>query len=75
MACLCATVANSTASNGEAEYRLRLFHTHTGERLNIVYRRGNQYIPQALDQLVITCAIIGPAMCITTIPASTCCTI
>jgi len=51
MACLCATVANSTASNGEAEYRLRLFHTHTGERLNIVYRRGNQYIPQALDQL------------------------
>jgi uncharacterized protein YcbK (DUF882 family) len=33
------------------EYRLRFFHTHTGERLNVVYRRGDQYIPEALDQL------------------------
>lgn len=33
------------------EYRLRFYHTHTGERLNVVYRRGDQYIPQALDEL------------------------
>ena len=33
------------------EYRLRLFHTHTGERLDIVYRRGDQYLPDALTRL------------------------
>jgi len=33
------------------EYRLRFYHTHTGERLDVVYRRGDQYIPAALDQL------------------------
>ena len=31
--------------------RLRLYHTHTGERLDVVYRRGNQYIPEALAKL------------------------
>lgn len=33
------------------EYRLQLFHTHTAERLNIVYRTGDHYIPQALSRL------------------------
>jgi uncharacterized protein YcbK (DUF882 family) len=33
------------------EYHLRLYHTHTGERLDIVYRRGNEYIPAALAKL------------------------
>ena len=33
------------------EYRLRFYHTHTGERLDVVYRRGNQYIPGALEKL------------------------
>jgi len=33
------------------EYRLRFYHTHTGERLDVVYRRGDQYIPEALDGL------------------------
>ena len=33
------------------EYRLRFYHTHTRERLNIVYRRGDQYIPEALAEL------------------------
>ena len=32
-------------------YRLRFFHTHTGERLNIVYRQGNRYVPKALSTL------------------------
>jgi len=30
---------------------LRLYHTHTGEHLDIVYRRGNTYIPAALAKL------------------------
>ena len=34
-----------------AEYRVRFFHTHTGERLDIVYRRGDQYLPEALAKL------------------------
>lgn len=33
------------------EYRLRFYHTHTGERLDIVYRRGDTYLPEALDEL------------------------
>lgn len=33
------------------EYRLRFYHTHTGERLDIVYRRGDEYVPEALTQL------------------------
>jgi uncharacterized protein YcbK (DUF882 family) len=43
----------STESTSPAthEYRLRFYHTHTGERLDVVYRRGDQYIPEALDKL------------------------
>jgi uncharacterized protein YcbK (DUF882 family) len=33
------------------EYRLRFYHTHTRERLDVVYRRGDQYIPEALNEL------------------------
>ena len=35
----------------ENEYRLRFFHTHTGERLDIVYREGGRYLPAALDRI------------------------
>jgi uncharacterized protein YcbK (DUF882 family) len=48
---LCLASANGTPTNGLREYRLRLFHTHTGERLNILYRRGDQYNPEALERL------------------------
>jgi uncharacterized protein YcbK (DUF882 family) len=34
-----------------AEYRLHLHHLHTGEDINIVYRIGNTYLPDALEQL------------------------
>ncbi len=40
-----------SASPAAREYRLRFYHTHTGERLDVVYRRGDQYIPEALDEL------------------------
>jgi uncharacterized protein YcbK (DUF882 family) len=33
------------------EYRVRFFHTHTGERLDIVYREGDRYLPEALARL------------------------
>jgi uncharacterized protein YcbK (DUF882 family) len=33
------------------EYRLRFFNTHTNERLDIVYRQGDDYLPDALDRL------------------------
>jgi len=33
------------------EYRLRMYHLHTEERIDIVYKRGDEYIPSALDQL------------------------
>jgi uncharacterized protein YcbK (DUF882 family) len=35
----------------QPDYHLRLFHTHTGERLDIIYRRGDQYVPEALTRL------------------------
>jgi hypothetical protein len=28
-----------------SERRLRLYHTHTGERIDIIYKRGDVYIP------------------------------
>jgi len=34
-------------SSTPPEYRLRFFHTHTGERLDIVYRIGTEYIPES----------------------------
>ncbi len=35
----------------EREYRLRLYHTHTNERIDVVYRRGERYIPSAMVRL------------------------
>jgi uncharacterized protein YcbK (DUF882 family) len=35
----------------EQQHVLRLYNTHTGERLEIVFRRGEQYIPGALAKL------------------------
>jgi uncharacterized protein YcbK (DUF882 family) len=33
------------------EARLRLYHTHTGERIDLVYRRGANYVPGAISEL------------------------
>jgi uncharacterized protein YcbK (DUF882 family) len=44
--------APANAANGPGqEYRLRLFETHTKERINLVYRTGSAYIPQAVYRL------------------------
>ena len=42
--------AESAAASAR-EYRLRFYHTHTRERLDIVYRRGDTYLAEALDEL------------------------
>lgn len=33
------------------EHHLRLYHTHTGEHIDIVYRRGDVYLPEAEAEL------------------------
>ena len=43
--------STESAAAAAHEYRLRFYHTHTGERLDVVYRRCDQYIPEALDEL------------------------
>jgi uncharacterized protein YcbK (DUF882 family) len=64
---LLALTASSTAANPVAsrtsptplansqpdpqQYRLRMHHLHTGEDIDVVYRIGDTYIPQALDRL------------------------
>ena len=50
VAALPVSVGGSTPS-AVPEYRLRFYHTHTNERLDIVYRRGDVYLPDALDRL------------------------
>ena len=32
-------------------HRLRLYHTHTDQRLDVVFRKGNDYVPGAIAQL------------------------
>lgn len=43
--------STDSAIQSAREYRLRFYHTHTRERLDVVYRRGDQYIPEALVEL------------------------
>lgn len=38
-------------SSAASPYRLRMFHTHTGERIDVVYRQGDTYLPGAIAHL------------------------
>ena len=42
---------SESATPSSREYRLRFYHTHTNERLDIIYRRGQSYLPEALASL------------------------
>jgi len=42
--------ADAPAPTGQ-RYELKLYHLHTGEHLDVVYRIGDTYIPSALDEL------------------------
>jgi uncharacterized protein YcbK (DUF882 family) len=48
---MCPRLGRGGVESPAHEYRLRFFHTHTGERLDVIYRRGDQYIPAALEEL------------------------
>lgn len=53
---LLAPVSDSAAANAAPSrpyeiHRLRLFNTHTREHIDVVYREGDDYVPEALDQL------------------------
>jgi uncharacterized protein YcbK (DUF882 family) len=41
----------ATDAASSEEHRLRLYHTHTGEHIDIVYRRGDVYLPEAEEEL------------------------
>ena len=41
--------ANANASI--PSYRLRLYHLHTGEHIDVVYRIGDQYLPDGVAEL------------------------
>jgi uncharacterized protein YcbK (DUF882 family) len=43
--------ARSQASSVGKEHSLRLYNTHTGERIEIVYRRGDVFVADALAKL------------------------
>lgn len=44
-------VTRAATSSSATEHRLRLYHTHTGEHIDIVYRLGDSYLPEAEMQL------------------------
>jgi uncharacterized protein YcbK (DUF882 family) len=45
------TSSFSAESSPAQEHHLRLYHTHTGEHIDIVYRRGDTFLPEAEKQL------------------------
>src|SRR5579871_693558 len=51
IAALLLPVGSSAETQAPREYHLRFFHTHTNQRLDVVYRRGDDYIPDALAKL------------------------
>lgn len=42
---------NAAATSLSQEFSLRLNNLHTGENLDVVYRVGNTYVPEALEKL------------------------
>jgi uncharacterized protein YcbK (DUF882 family) len=43
--------SQQSSSQDSQDHRLRLYNTHTAERIDIIYRRGDEYIPAALAKL------------------------
>ncbi len=48
---LAAKAAEAATSADSMPYRLRLYHLHTGEHLDVVYRIGDQYLPEGVAAL------------------------
>ncbi len=47
----CLRASGSNVPEHPEQYRLRLYHLHTGERIDVVYRVGDRYLPDAVSQL------------------------
>jgi len=47
---LCSSFPGRSANLSD-EGHLRLYHTHTGQRIDLTYRRGSEYLPEALSKL------------------------
>lgn len=47
----CSPAAISATNPDSLEHRIRLYHTHTGEHIDVIYRRGNEYSAEAETQL------------------------
>src|SRR5215831_8925740 len=45
------TLSSRSSVDASQGHLLLLYNTHTGERINVVYRRGENYIPSALAKL------------------------
>ena len=43
--------ANVNSAQSSTPYRLRLYHLHTGEHLDVVYRLGDRYLPERVAEL------------------------
>lgn len=43
--------ASASPVTNFTQYRLRLYHLHTGEHIDVVYRVGNHYLPAAVAEL------------------------
>jgi uncharacterized protein YcbK (DUF882 family) len=48
---LSAAAPDNPAPSAAAVYRLHLYHLHTGESIDVVYRIGDRYIPEGVAQL------------------------
>jgi uncharacterized protein YcbK (DUF882 family) len=46
-----ARAADASPAADSGSYRLRLYHLHTGERLDLVYRIGDQYLAGPIAEL------------------------
>lgn len=46
-----AKAAGAATAADSKPYRLRLYHLHTGEHLDVVYRIGDQYLPEGVAAL------------------------
>ena len=51
LASLAASVVPTQAQIMPEEHRLRLYHTHTRQHLDVVYRHGAEYVSEALSRL------------------------
>jgi uncharacterized protein YcbK (DUF882 family) len=46
-----AAAAKASTTSISSIYRLHLYHLHTGEALDVVYRIGDQYLPEGVAKL------------------------